>query len=325
MPALSMMLKTFARKPYCPSIRVDTISNIVTFFFLTMLVSSQSVSPPGRVCPISVPGARTLYEFFTRTHRLALSMAGRMDCGCSTCAPKYASSVASWKLRNAMATVPCTSLGSALSTPSTSFHTYTSGSFSAAPITVAVRSLPPLPSVAIAPVFSPRPRNPVTTATEALAPVSSVSAFRTLSYVAGNTFPFSNSSVVTNPSWSNASYCFELSPIERTYEANILVLILSPKLTSVARVRPVHSCISATPVQTCSILFSNFKTSARVASSTCSASMVSTCNLRIAITGSSADTSSASSHFIASSPAINKLFVVLPIADNTTIGISSGN
>ena len=48
MPALSMMLNTFARKPYCPSMRVLTMSSIVTFFLRTIEVSSQSSVPPGR-------------------------------------------------------------------------------------------------------------------------------------------------------------------------------------------------------------------------------------------------------------------------------------
>ena len=61
--------------------RVDTMSSIVTFFFCTMEVSNHSSVPPGRWCPMSVPGAMTLYEFFTRTHRLFESIAGRIDCG----------------------------------------------------------------------------------------------------------------------------------------------------------------------------------------------------------------------------------------------------
>ena len=72
--------------------------------------------------------------------RPSLSIAGRIDCGCSTCAPKYASSVASSKVKNSKTAVLSISLGSAERTPSTSFHTCTSGTFKAAPITVAVRS-----------------------------------------------------------------------------------------------------------------------------------------------------------------------------------------
>ena len=279
---------------------------------------------------MSVPGARTLYEFFTRTHSASESIAGRMLCGCSTCAPKYASSVASWKDKKAIATVPSTSRGSALNTPSTSFHTYTSGNASAAPMTVAVRSEPPRPSVAIAPVFSPRPRKPVTTATFATDPPSvaffpNARAFATFSYVTGRMSPFSNTSVVTKPSASNASYCVDLSPIDRRYEAKMRVDMRSPKLTSVARVRLVHSCMSATPVHTCSILFRSLETSARVSSSTPSSSMVSSWSLRMATTGSSLATSSASSHCMACSPAASRLLVVLPMALSTNTGISSGN
>jgi hypothetical protein len=41
------------------------------------------------------------------------------------------------------------------------FQTCTSSNSRAAPITVALKSLPPRPSVVMAPVFWPRPRNPV--------------------------------------------------------------------------------------------------------------------------------------------------------------------
>ena len=99
----------------------------------------------------------------------------------------------------------------------------------------------------------------------------------------------------------------------------------SPKLTSVARVRAVHSCMSATPVHTCSILFRSLETSAFVSSSTPSAFMVSSCSFRMASTGSSFATSSASSHCMACSPAASRLLVVLPMALSTSTGISSWN
>mmetsp|Transcript_6566 Transcript_6566/g.26402 ORF Transcript_6566/g.26402 Transcript_6566/m.26402 type:complete len:249 (+) Transcript_6566:2974-3720(+) len=221
-----------------------------------------------------------------------------------------------------MGTVPSTSRGSAESTPSTSFQTWTSFNPSALPITVAVKSLPPRPSVHTAPVFSPLPRNPVTTRTTGSSPGPNVNRAFVFENVASRIIPFSNSSVVTNMS-SIVSTCSVRAPNDRRYDAKILVLIRSPKLTSSARVRDVTSCISAIPVHTCSSFFNNFCTSAFVTASVPSASIVSSCSLRIARSGSSASTPSSAR--IAISPAASRLFVVLPIADSTSTGISSGN
>lgn len=88
-----------------------------------------------------------------------------MDLGCNTCAPKYASSDASSKESTASGWACGTMRGSADRMPSTSFQTHTSGTPSARPTTVAVRSDPPRPSVVMAPVLRPRARKPVTTAT----------------------------------------------------------------------------------------------------------------------------------------------------------------
>ena len=154
-----------------------------------------------------------LYEFFTRTRKLPLSIAGLIACGCKTCAPKYANSCASSKLRNGMGIVFSISLGSALKTPSTSFHTCTSSSANAAPITVAVKSDPPLPNVDIAPVFSPLPKNPVTTEICGSAPSGNVKLFFIFAYVSGNTLPFSMSSSLVTIPISNASYCFAFTPL----------------------------------------------------------------------------------------------------------------
>ena len=163
--------------------------------------------------------ADLLYEFLTRTPMVPPKLsAGCMASGCSTVAPKKASSVASSNVSRGTGAALSTMRGSEESTPSTSFHTctgsaqarpashaapnprvcwasarlraphgtarcsppapraptsqppqlhcalltWTSGSANAAPISVQLRSLPPRPSVVMAPVCRPRPRNPVT-------------------------------------------------------------------------------------------------------------------------------------------------------------------
>lgn len=76
---LSKTPNTLARKPYWPSILVDTISKSVTFFFMTIDVNSD-VELSGDVSDvITVPTAFLLNEFFTRT--------GMLDC-CTTQSPK---------------------------------------------------------------------------------------------------------------------------------------------------------------------------------------------------------------------------------------------
>ena len=98
----------------------------------------------------------------------------------------------------------------------------------------------------------------------------------------------------------------------------------SPKLTRVARVLEVHSCMSATPVHTCCNLSRSLFTSSRVLGSTLSSSMVSTWSFRRALMGSRSATSSALSHFIACSPAARRLLVDLPMAESTSTGMCSG-
>mmetsp|Transcript_15695 Transcript_15695/g.51500 ORF Transcript_15695/g.51500 Transcript_15695/m.51500 type:complete len:269 (+) Transcript_15695:167-973(+) len=158
---LRRMSNTLARNPYCPSMRVETMSSSVTFFLTTMEVRRESSID--RLRRMTVPGEAGLYEFFTRTTVVSSPMHGCIAWGCNTCAPKYASSVASSNVMIGIATVESTMRGSALRTPSTSFQTVTSFTSSARPRTVALRSLPPRPSVVMAPDSAPRARNPVTT------------------------------------------------------------------------------------------------------------------------------------------------------------------
>ena len=66
-----------------------------------------------------------------------------------------------------------------------------------------------------------------------------------------------------------------------------------------ARVRLVSSCISATPVHTCSILSISLFTSVRVAASTFNSSIVSMCSLRMATMDGMTSTWEESSHLSA--------------------------
>ena len=81
------------RAPCAPSMRVDWMSTIVTLGLSTIDVTT--LAPMSRLCVITVPLAPRLYEFLTRTLKRPDLIAGCMASGCSTCAPKYASSVAS--------------------------------------------------------------------------------------------------------------------------------------------------------------------------------------------------------------------------------------
>lgn len=133
---------TVDKKPYCPVMRLETMSSSVTFRLSTTLVTSTF--DRSRSAVISVPGAvlgvmvctclqsvqqklslmsqsqhrrqktltkhsnatqhytNLLYEFFTRTPMSPFSTAGCMASGCSTVAPKNASSVASSKVNKGM-------------------------------------------------------------------------------------------------------------------------------------------------------------------------------------------------------------------------------
>mmetsp|Transcript_946 Transcript_946/g.2196 ORF Transcript_946/g.2196 Transcript_946/m.2196 type:complete len:242 (-) Transcript_946:783-1508(-) len=154
--------KTLDRKPYCPSMRLLTMSTRVTPDLSTMLESNED--DMSLSLQMMDPGADGLYELRTRTLRSCLhSKSGIMDCGWRTVAPKYASSVASATVSKGMGFASGQTRGSVVSTPSTSFHTMTSSMPRAAPRKVLVRSEPPRPRVVIAPVLMPRPRKPVTT------------------------------------------------------------------------------------------------------------------------------------------------------------------
>ena len=69
-------------------------------------------------CPRGVP--HLLYEFFTRTASPPFCSAGCIASGCSTAAPKYASSVASSKVSSGMGAALATMRGSLVRTPAVS-------------------------------------------------------------------------------------------------------------------------------------------------------------------------------------------------------------
>ena len=82
-----------ARKnPYAPSIRVEVICRIVTPHLCAI-----AFTPPGHTSPravTTVPASRGARELQMRTG-ISRSTAGWIVLGCSTLAPKYASSAAS--------------------------------------------------------------------------------------------------------------------------------------------------------------------------------------------------------------------------------------
>mmetsp|Transcript_19303 Transcript_19303/g.60141 ORF Transcript_19303/g.60141 Transcript_19303/m.60141 type:complete len:234 (+) Transcript_19303:158-859(+) len=81
---VSKVLKTCARKPYWPSMRVDVMSTICTPD-LDVIAETSGCSAFCRV--MSVPCAVGLYEFITRTG-MSTRIAGCIATGCRTCAPK---------------------------------------------------------------------------------------------------------------------------------------------------------------------------------------------------------------------------------------------
>ena len=117
---LSKQLKTRARKPYAPSIRVLVMSTSTTPAF--DVIADTSGASGRCVAEISVPGAFRLYEFLTRT-LVPVFIAGCIATGCSTCAPKYASSAASSNDTSGTGFASGHTRGSAVRMPSTSFHT----------------------------------------------------------------------------------------------------------------------------------------------------------------------------------------------------------
>ena len=114
------------------------------------------------------------------------------------------------------------------------------------------------------------------------------------------------------------------TPCLRRYPEKILVLSLSPKETSESRDLGVRSLRRDRPTRSMVSSSSSAMTSSQVSWSTSSSARVASCSSRIFLSGSSSFTSLAL-HNTACSPAIIKLFVVLPIALRTTTGASFSN
>ena len=105
------------RKPCAISIRVDVMSTTVT---PRLHASAVSWVPSARASAvIMVPATSGRREFRMRTG-ISLATAGRIVLGCSTLAPKYASSDASLNDSRGTRRGDATTRGSAVSIPSTS-------------------------------------------------------------------------------------------------------------------------------------------------------------------------------------------------------------
>ena len=130
---------------------------------LTVARALTGYSSSVRRADTSVPGRSGSRKERTRSV-IRLPSRGMSARGCSTLAPKYATSAASrwWSCGTRRASG--TARGSAVRMPATSFQRTTRMAPSARASSVAVRSVPPRPSV-VTPPSGPRPRKPGTTAT----------------------------------------------------------------------------------------------------------------------------------------------------------------
>ena len=153
---------TFSRKPCARNIRVETmlISVMSSLYAMDFTVHCPDVSA---CAMIAVPCDDGRREFNTRTGMFLL-IAGRMVSGCSTRAPKYASSDASMNditlIRCASGTID----GSAVRIPSTSVQIWISSASRSDPMSAAEWSDPPRPIVVVMPL-GVAPMNPCVTTT----------------------------------------------------------------------------------------------------------------------------------------------------------------
>src|ERR1700679_3930144 len=84
-PCLSKMAKTAARKPWARSMRLATMSMMVSFFFAAMDLKGLAQGGGGAV--ILVASVSAWRELRTKTG-MCFCTAGRMVAGCRTFAPK---------------------------------------------------------------------------------------------------------------------------------------------------------------------------------------------------------------------------------------------
>ncbi len=109
------------------------VTTVMPFLQASAVTGRRSGATPSAMC---VPGASGLMVLRMRTG-MFLAAAGWMDFGCSTFAPKYASSAASANERYGTSFGPSTTRGSAVSMPSTSVQIWISSASSAAPMSAA--------------------------------------------------------------------------------------------------------------------------------------------------------------------------------------------
>mmetsp|Transcript_17243 Transcript_17243/g.51675 ORF Transcript_17243/g.51675 Transcript_17243/m.51675 type:complete len:203 (+) Transcript_17243:300-908(+) len=145
--------KTWARKPCCPSMRVERITIIVMLRLLLSAMTRPRPESPPSSATIRVPGSSGAVEFRTLIGTLAVQ-AGITAAGWTTLAPKADSSAASSKVMSLTGFALGTTRGSVVMMPSTSFQIWISEASTAAPMTVAVRSEPSRPSVVMVPSLS---------------------------------------------------------------------------------------------------------------------------------------------------------------------------
>jgi hypothetical protein len=151
---ISWRAKTSAmrsRKPYCSSIGAATM---LTTAMRSLLVIDLTARSAGARRGTTVVPANSGRKLFRTRIGMPFPIAGTIVAGCSTLAPKKASSAASAKESVGTKRASGTMRGSALITPSTSVQIWISAAPSAAPKIAAEKSLPPRPSVVMLPAAS---------------------------------------------------------------------------------------------------------------------------------------------------------------------------
>mmetsp|Transcript_5276 Transcript_5276/g.10342 ORF Transcript_5276/g.10342 Transcript_5276/m.10342 type:complete len:204 (+) Transcript_5276:75-686(+) len=196
--------------------------------------------------------------------------------------------------------------------PSTSFQTCTSSNSAAAPTRLAVRSLPPRPSVVTEPVAS-LPMKPVMTPTVQGSAGIAATLFLMSGQHASSTLASPNVESVVSPR-SQLSICCAGTPRPFRHAATIRPEQRSPYETTRSRVRVESSPSSDTPSSVRSHSSSSRSTSAySTESSKPSVTAVSACRSRTAERSTTCSS-------MARSVAASRLLVVLPIAEHTRCG-----
>ena len=158
-PAACTAAKVRAAMPGTPIIPLPATVTSAWPRMVASALTGYRASP--RRAVTDVPGCSGSRNDRTRSV-VRVPSSGMSARGCSTLAPKYAASAASRRCRSGMTRAPGTSRGSAVRMPVTSFQSTTSAADSERARSVAVRSVPPRPSVATDPSGA-APKNPGTT------------------------------------------------------------------------------------------------------------------------------------------------------------------